>query len=230
MADQVVVVGRGKVLADATVEELVDRASGDQVLLRTPAPDEAAKALQRARAAATVIDRNTLSVTGIEAQRVVEILRPGGSRLLRGHRSAGEPGGRLPPTHRRRGRVPRRRRRAGGAMSATSAPPRPTDKPASNSFRSVLWAEWTKFRTVRGWIIALVLGAAATFSSATRRRPAPTPVAAPASQRVPYARVHHEPSCRPGPAAKGSLTPTSSSIAPSPVTAPSRPRSPRWRA
>jgi ABC-type transport system involved in multi-copper enzyme maturation permease subunit len=48
-------------------------------------------------------------------------------------------------------------------MSVTSAPPRPTDKPASNSFRSVLWAEWTKFRTVRGWIIALVLAAAATF-------------------------------------------------------------------
>jgi ABC-type transport system involved in multi-copper enzyme maturation permease subunit len=48
-------------------------------------------------------------------------------------------------------------------MSVTSAPPRPTDKPASNSFGSVLWAEWTKFRTVRGWIIALVLAAAATF-------------------------------------------------------------------
>jgi ABC-2 type transport system ATP-binding protein len=32
MADMVVVVGRGKVLADATVEELVTRASGDQVL------------------------------------------------------------------------------------------------------------------------------------------------------------------------------------------------------
>ena len=78
MADQVVVVGRGKVLADATVEELVARASGDQVLLRTPAPDEAVKALQRARAAATVIDRNTLSVTGIEAQRVVEILGQAG--------------------------------------------------------------------------------------------------------------------------------------------------------
>jgi ABC-2 type transport system ATP-binding protein len=78
MADQVVVVGRGKVLADASVEELIAGASGDQVLLRTPAPDEAAKALQRARAAATVIDRNTLNVTGIQAQRVVEILGQAG--------------------------------------------------------------------------------------------------------------------------------------------------------
>jgi ABC-type transport system involved in multi-copper enzyme maturation permease subunit len=48
-------------------------------------------------------------------------------------------------------------------MSVTIAPPRPIGKPASNSFRSVLWAEWTKFRTVRGWIIALVLAAATTF-------------------------------------------------------------------
>ena len=48
-------------------------------------------------------------------------------------------------------------------MSVTSAPPRPTGKPAGNNFGSVLWAEWIKFRTVRGWIIALVFGAAATF-------------------------------------------------------------------
>jgi hypothetical protein len=48
-------------------------------------------------------------------------------------------------------------------MSATSAPPRPTGKPARNNFRPVLWAEWVKFRTVRGWVIALVFGAAATF-------------------------------------------------------------------
>lgn len=48
-------------------------------------------------------------------------------------------------------------------MSVTSALPRPTDKPASNGFGSILWAEWVKFRTVRGWIITLVLAAAATF-------------------------------------------------------------------
>jgi ABC-2 type transport system ATP-binding protein len=78
MADQVVVIGRGKVLADATVEELVARVSGDQVLLRTPAPAEAARALQRARAVATVMDSNTLAVSGIAAQRVVEVLGQAG--------------------------------------------------------------------------------------------------------------------------------------------------------
>jgi ABC-2 type transport system ATP-binding protein len=73
-ADHVVVVGRGRVLADASVEELVSRASGDQVLLRTPTPADAAMALQRAGTAGTIIDGNTLSVSGLAAQRVVEIL------------------------------------------------------------------------------------------------------------------------------------------------------------
>ncbi len=41
-------------------------------------------ALQRAGAAATVIGRNTLSVTGIEAQRVVEILGQAGVALSEG--------------------------------------------------------------------------------------------------------------------------------------------------
>ena len=74
MADHVVVVGRGKVLADASVEDLVARASGDQVLVRTPAVAEAVTALQRAGAAAAFFDANTLSVSGFEAQHVVEVL------------------------------------------------------------------------------------------------------------------------------------------------------------
>ena len=49
-------------------------------------------------------------------------------------------------------------------MSLTSTRPRPTRAPASNSFLSVLRAEWVKLRTVRGWIIALAFGAAATFA------------------------------------------------------------------
>jgi ABC-2 type transport system ATP-binding protein len=74
MADHVVVVGRGKVLADASVEDLVARASGDQVLVRTPAVAEAVTALQRAGAATAFFDANTLSVSGFEAQHVVEVL------------------------------------------------------------------------------------------------------------------------------------------------------------
>jgi ABC-2 type transport system ATP-binding protein len=74
MADQVVIVGRGRVLADASVKELLTRASGEQVLLRTPAPADAAAALQQAKATATVIDRGTVAVSGIAARRIVEVL------------------------------------------------------------------------------------------------------------------------------------------------------------
>jgi ABC-2 type transport system ATP-binding protein len=74
VADHVVVIGRGRVLADASTEELLARASGDQVLLRTPAPADAASVLQRAGAAASVTGADTLSVSGVAAQGVVEIL------------------------------------------------------------------------------------------------------------------------------------------------------------
>jgi ABC-2 type transport system ATP-binding protein len=74
VADQVVVVGRGRVLADASVDELVARASGDEVVIRTPAAAEALTALQRVGAGATVIDGNTVSVSGLEAQHAVEVL------------------------------------------------------------------------------------------------------------------------------------------------------------
>jgi ABC-type transport system involved in multi-copper enzyme maturation permease subunit len=42
-------------------------------------------------------------------------------------------------------------------MTATTVPPRPTIKHARVCFRSVIWSEWTKFRTVRGWVFGLVV-------------------------------------------------------------------------
>jgi ABC-2 type transport system ATP-binding protein len=74
IADHIVVIGRGRVLADAGVQELVARASGDQVLLRTPTPGEAARVLKRAGADATDLGDNTLSVSGLAARRLVEVL------------------------------------------------------------------------------------------------------------------------------------------------------------
>jgi ABC-2 type transport system ATP-binding protein len=73
-----VVIGRGKVLADASVAELVAGASGDHVLLRTPTPDEAATVLHHAGADATVTDATTVSVARCAAQRVVETLAQAG--------------------------------------------------------------------------------------------------------------------------------------------------------
>jgi ABC-2 type transport system ATP-binding protein len=77
-ADQVIVVGRGKVLADATVDELLAGTAGEQVLLHTSQPSEAVIALEQAGAEIAVTDRGTLTLTGIRAQRVVEVLNQAG--------------------------------------------------------------------------------------------------------------------------------------------------------
>ena len=160
MADHVVVIGRGKVLADASVEELIARASGDQVLVRTPAAPEAGGALQRAGSCSDGHRRGHPQRVGTRSAAHRGSPRPGAGSLLRGHRPAGDPRGRLPPTHQRRSRVPGRLGQEGAIMmAATSPPPRPPDKPQRQGFGPVLRSEWTKFRTVRGWVIGLVVAA-----------------------------------------------------------------------
>jgi ABC-2 type transport system ATP-binding protein len=74
LADQIVVVGRGKVLADSSIQDLLARASGGEVVIRTPAPEQAATALRHAGAEAAATDRDTLAVSRLGAQRVVELL------------------------------------------------------------------------------------------------------------------------------------------------------------
>ena len=91
MADQVVVVGRGRVLADASVDELVARASGDQVLLRTPSPSEAATALAACGSTAAVTDRDTLSGDRDRSAAGRGSARPGGRGVLRRSPPSGRP-------------------------------------------------------------------------------------------------------------------------------------------
>jgi ABC-2 type transport system ATP-binding protein len=74
MADHVVVVGRGKVLADASVDDLIARASGDHVVVRTSVASDAVGALQRAGSEARIASGNAISVLGLEARQIVEIL------------------------------------------------------------------------------------------------------------------------------------------------------------
>ncbi|MGZ0153171.1 ATP-binding cassette domain-containing protein [Kribbella sp. WER1] len=69
MADHVVVVGRGRVLADSTVAELIAAVSGDRVRLRTSAPAHAAAVL--AAAGGEVADG---VVRGLGAEEIVAVL------------------------------------------------------------------------------------------------------------------------------------------------------------
>lgn len=77
-ADHLVVVGRGRVIADTSVRELIGTASGDRVTLRTSARSEAMTALAHAGATVAATDRDTLTVSGLAAEHVVTLLGESG--------------------------------------------------------------------------------------------------------------------------------------------------------
>jgi ABC-2 type transport system ATP-binding protein len=77
-ADHLVIVGRGTVIADASVRELLAAASGDLVTLRTIAPTQAAAALERSGACVTAAGDGGLTVSGLAAARVVTLLGEAG--------------------------------------------------------------------------------------------------------------------------------------------------------
>ena len=73
-ADHLVVVGRGKVIADTSVADLLAAASGDRVTLRTSARSEAMTVLAHAGATVAATDRGTLTVSGLAAEKIVTLL------------------------------------------------------------------------------------------------------------------------------------------------------------
>jgi ABC-2 type transport system ATP-binding protein len=73
-AGHLVVVGRGKVIADTSVAELIAAASGSRVSLRTTAWSDATAALTRAGGTVAASDRDTLTVSGLPAERIVAVL------------------------------------------------------------------------------------------------------------------------------------------------------------
>jgi ABC-2 type transport system ATP-binding protein len=73
-ADQLVVVGRGMVIAHASVAELIAAASADRVTVRTTARADAMTALARAGAEVTATAPDVLTVSGLPSERVVSLL------------------------------------------------------------------------------------------------------------------------------------------------------------
>ena len=73
-ADHLVVVGRGKVIADTTVASLLAAASGDRVTLRTTARAEATTVLEDAGATVAASGGEMLLISGLLAERVVALL------------------------------------------------------------------------------------------------------------------------------------------------------------
>nr|WP_201471030.1 ATP-binding cassette domain-containing protein [Microbacterium hydrocarbonoxydans] len=72
-ADHLIVVGRGKVLADAPIAEILAQASGDIVRVRANDAVRLGALLSVQGAAVTAVDDDQLAVTGIPAPRIAEI-------------------------------------------------------------------------------------------------------------------------------------------------------------
>lgn len=78
IAGHLIVIGRGRVVADADVADLLEAAAQGRVRLRTTARSEAMTALAQAGATVAATDRETLTVSGLAAERVVAVLGANG--------------------------------------------------------------------------------------------------------------------------------------------------------
>jgi ABC-2 type transport system ATP-binding protein len=77
-ADHLVVVGRGQVIADTSVADLIATASSGRVTVRTTARTEATTVLAHAGATIAVTDRDTLIISGLAAEKIVALLGESG--------------------------------------------------------------------------------------------------------------------------------------------------------
>jgi ABC-2 type transport system ATP-binding protein len=73
-AGHLVIVGRGRVIADTSTRDLLAAASGDRVVLRTAAPDRAAAVLRPAGASVAEGGDGALTLSGLAADKVVALL------------------------------------------------------------------------------------------------------------------------------------------------------------
>src|SRR5579859_7608651 len=81
-ADHLVVIGRGQLLADCSMEEFIARSSGQSVRVRTPQPDLLGKALSAAGGQVSPPDTDgALNVHGLDVARVGDIAFDEGVRL-----------------------------------------------------------------------------------------------------------------------------------------------------
>jgi len=73
-ADRLVVIGRGRLLADVAVADLIAAASDDRLLVRTTSRSEAMTALAGSGATVAATERETITVSGLAAERIAAVL------------------------------------------------------------------------------------------------------------------------------------------------------------
>jgi ABC-2 type transport system ATP-binding protein len=74
MADHLVVIGRGHLVADTSLTELLAAASRGRVRLRTAEPVQATTVLSNAGATVAATGTDTLTISGLASERVAGLL------------------------------------------------------------------------------------------------------------------------------------------------------------
>ena len=80
-ADHLIVIGRGKLIADTSIADFIQRSTQSHVRVVSPQAAELAPRLDSAGATITVADNGALIVTGIEAAQIGDIAASHGIRL-----------------------------------------------------------------------------------------------------------------------------------------------------
>ena len=80
-ADHLIVIGRGRLLADARVSDLLDVAVDARITVRTPEAAQVMAVLAGAGAVVTSTDVDTLTVAGLDAERIGDLAAEHGLRL-----------------------------------------------------------------------------------------------------------------------------------------------------
>jgi ABC-2 type transport system ATP-binding protein len=80
-ADHLIVIGRGKLIADCTMKEFVARASGASVRVRTPSADQLIRAVSLQGATVGAGDDGSIEVRGLSAEQIGDLAFDEGVRL-----------------------------------------------------------------------------------------------------------------------------------------------------
>jgi ABC-2 type transport system ATP-binding protein len=80
-ADHLIVIGRGRLIADCTMKDFVARASGAAVRVRTPSADQLVQAVSARGATAGLGDEGAIEVRGLSAEQVGDLAFGEGIRL-----------------------------------------------------------------------------------------------------------------------------------------------------
>lgn len=80
-ADHLIVVGRGKLLADCAMREFIDRAGDGAVTVRTPEPEVLIRAVYAAGGTSTPLSDGAMSITGLTPAKISDAAAEAGIRL-----------------------------------------------------------------------------------------------------------------------------------------------------